>query len=277
VRDGRDLLSAPDWSGRKLWWRSREKTCAYKSGGTAARAPFGGSILVPIDTICPCGSLPRFFGVSSDLTRELLPKVVGGGGADILSAPPIRLRVVVPPFTQSLPLGWSVILAFVPVRELSFWIATWMLPVHGASPGVVPAAWRECGAVWRCRIRFGRLRRCVPLFFKIFKISGTQTATETRRGLRETIRDSRSPRQALSPKNRPRDQNREQRQRVEKLRGRSLVKKTAPPTPPQATPKQPPAIGKALTEILKAIQTSNTKEEILQNVLAIIPKILLDC
>jgi hypothetical protein len=54
-------------------------------------------------------------------------------------------------------------------------------------------------------------------------------------------------------------------------------KKTAPPAPPQATPKQPPAIGKALTEILKAIQTSNTKEEILQNVLAIIPKILLDC
>jgi hypothetical protein len=50
-----------------------------------------------------------------------------------------------------------------------------------------------------------------------------------------------------------------------------------PSTPPQATPKQPPAIGKALTEILKAIQTSNTKEEILQNVLAIIPKILLDC
>jgi hypothetical protein len=126
---------------------------------------FGGSILVPIDTICPCGSLPRLFGVSSDLTRELLPKVVGGGGADILSAPPIRLRVVVPPFTQSLPLGWSVILTFVPVRELSFWIrevrqvATWMLPVHGASPGVVPAT----GAVWRCRIRFGRLRRCVPL------------------------------------------------------------------------------------------------------------------
>jgi hypothetical protein len=54
-------------------------------------------------------------------------------------------------------------------------------------------------------------------------------------------------------------------------------KKTAPATPPQATPKQPPAISKALIEILQAIQTSNTKEEILQNVLAIIPKILLDC
>jgi hypothetical protein len=59
--------------------------------------------------------------------------------------------------------------------------------------------------------------------------------------------------------------------------GAASSKKTAPPTPPQATPKQPPAIGKALTEIIKAIQTSNTKEEILQNVLAIIPKILLDC
>jgi hypothetical protein len=65
----------------------------YKIGAKFAKRgitfpPFGGSILVPIDTICPCGSLPRFFGVSSDLTRELLPKVVGGGGADILSAPP---------------------------------------------------------------------------------------------------------------------------------------------------------------------------------------------
>jgi hypothetical protein len=51
-------------------------------------------------------------------------------------------------------------------------------------------------------------------------------------------------------------------------------KKTAPETPPQATTKQPPAIDKALTEILQAIQT---KEEVLQNVLAIIPKLLLDC
>jgi hypothetical protein len=128
----------------------------YKIGAKFAKRgitlpPFGGSILVPVDTICPRGSLPRFFGVSSDLTRELLPKVVGGGGADILSAPPIRLCVVVPPFTQSLPLGRSVILTL--VRELSPWIrevrqvATWMLPVHGASPGVVPAPWRECGAV----------------------------------------------------------------------------------------------------------------------------------
>jgi hypothetical protein len=65
----------------------------YKIGAKFAKRgitlpPFGGSILVPIDTICPCGSLPRFIGVSSDLTRELLPKVVGGGGADILSAHP---------------------------------------------------------------------------------------------------------------------------------------------------------------------------------------------
>jgi hypothetical protein len=75
---------------------------------------------------------------------------------------------------------------------------------------------------------------------KIFRISGTQTATETRRGLRETIRDSRSPRQALSPKNRPRDQNREQRQRVEKLRGRSLVKKDRAPNPPAGHPQAAP-------------------------------------
>jgi hypothetical protein len=63
---------------------------------------------------------------------------------------------------------------------------------------------------------------------KIFRFSGTQTATETRRGPRETIRHPRSPRQALSPKNRPRDQNRDQRQRVEKFRGRSLGKKDPP-------------------------------------------------
>jgi hypothetical protein len=132
-----------------------------------------------------------------------------------------------------------------------------------------------------------KLRRCShrelsgipqgPPNQKISRSSGTQTATETHRGPRETVRHSRSPRQALSPKNRPRDQNRDQRQRVEKLRGRNLVKKDRARNPPQATLKQSPAIGKALTEILKAIQTSNTKEEILQNVLAIIPKILLDC
>jgi hypothetical protein len=76
---------------------------------------------------------------------------------------------------------------------------------------------------------------------KISRASGTQTATKTRRGPRETIRHSRSPRQALSPKNRPRDQNRDQRQRVEKLRGRSLGKKERVPNPsaghPQAAPR----------------------------------------
>jgi hypothetical protein len=38
--------TAPDWSGRKLWWRSREKTCAYKAGGTAARAYYRTGLLV---------------------------------------------------------------------------------------------------------------------------------------------------------------------------------------------------------------------------------------
>jgi hypothetical protein len=71
---------------------------------------------------------------------------------------------------------------------------------------------------------------------KILRFSGTQTATETRRGPRESIRHPRSPRQALSPKNRHRDQ----RQRVEKLRGRSLVKKDRAPSPPAGHPQAAP-------------------------------------
>jgi hypothetical protein len=38
--------TAPDWCGRKLWWRSRENTCAYKACGTAARAYYRTGLLV---------------------------------------------------------------------------------------------------------------------------------------------------------------------------------------------------------------------------------------
>ncbi|KAH0819224.1 hypothetical protein GEV33_003567 [Tenebrio molitor] len=41
-----DKMTAPDWSGRKLWWRSRENTCAYKACGTAARAYYRTGLLV---------------------------------------------------------------------------------------------------------------------------------------------------------------------------------------------------------------------------------------
>ncbi|KAJ3634936.1 hypothetical protein MTP99_007877 [Tenebrio molitor] len=107
---------------------------------------------------------------------------------------------------------------------------------------------------------------------KITRSSGTQTATKTRHGPRETIRHHRSPRQALSHRNRPATNNNPRKSFADA----ALSKKSAPLAPRKTTPRQPPAIGKALTEILNAIRTSNTKEEILGNVLAIISKILLD-
>jgi hypothetical protein len=45
--------TAADWSGRKLWWRSREKTCAYKAGGTAARAYYRTGLLVDNTSLRP--------------------------------------------------------------------------------------------------------------------------------------------------------------------------------------------------------------------------------
>jgi hypothetical protein len=88
----------------------------------------------------------------------------------------------------------------------------------------------KCGDTLLCKKQMRKLRRCshrelsgmpqVPQGFpnqKIFRSSGTQSATKTRRGPPKQSATPCSLRQALSPKNRPRDQ----QQRVKKLRGRS--------------------------------------------------------
>jgi hypothetical protein len=57
---------------------------------------------------------------------------------------------------------------------------------------------------------------------------------KTRCGPCETIRH---PRKALSRKNRPRDQNRDQQQRVKQLRGHSRVQKDRARRPPPSAPR----------------------------------------
>jgi hypothetical protein len=57
----------------------------------------------------------------------------------------------------------------------------------------------------------------------------------------------------------------------------TATKKPATPTPRSAPPKQNPAIKKVVFDLLDAIQSSSSTEEILKKVLAIIPNLLSNC
>jgi hypothetical protein len=60
--------TAPDWSGRKLWWRSREKTCAYKAGGTAARAYYRTGLFVDNTSPRPAHKKKKNLTIFTNLT-----------------------------------------------------------------------------------------------------------------------------------------------------------------------------------------------------------------
>jgi hypothetical protein len=82
--------------------------------------------------------------------------------------------------------------------------------------------------------------------------------------------------QAISPSS----ECREQAQHGEKFCGCSGVQKTrarAPNPPARQAPKKPAANGNALMDILLAIQSSSTKDEILGKVLALLPNLPSGC